>query len=600
MWTNDSKRILMEHFDAIQNSPSYLYHYALPFCPSSSWLYECYIVELLQEVRVVEGLQEEWGMCSCILPLNCKPSTLSYQNNSIAVGSEYEDILILDAITGSQTAILNGHKGEVTSVAFSPDGALLVSGSSDRTIKLWDIQTGGIVKTFCGHTGWIYSVSISADNTTIASVSEGGKLYFWNIQTGACYKTIQQQGDIYHVTFSPKDPQILMSVSTQTVQQWNIDGHKVGPAYDGRQIAFSPDGTQLMLCTDNSITIQNTNSGAVVARIHKHARSCCFSPDGTLIAVASGISVSIWNIAGSDPHRVLSFIAHTVAITSLVFSSNCTLVSISPDKSIKFWQLDIPSTDPVVTDKKSIPLTPTPTRPVVLKAKIGPIIPGDLPDGVMKTWGISTGQCKESLQTPADDSHQSSTQLNDNKLIFVWYADKKINIWDAEKGKLLQTIKIPGGTVLDLRVSGDGSKVFCEYWDAIQAWDIWTGKTMGEVKLDDGRKTLMIDGSTIWINILAQDEDLHYHNQTQGWDFGTPGSLPVQASNKLPNELHLNDTKVWKIRTSGIKDVVTGKVVFQLPERFGKPFHVQLGGQYLVISFRSQKVLILDFGHISL
>jgi len=230
MWTNDSKRILMEHFDAIQNSPSYLYHYALPFCPSSSWLYECYIVELSQEVRVVEGLQDEWGMCSRILPLNCKPSTLSYQNNSIAVGSEYEDILILDAITGSQTAIFNGHKGEVTSVAFSSDGALLVSGSSDRTIRLWDIQTGGIVKTLHGRTSWIYSVSISADNTTIASVSQGREFYLWNIQTGACYKTIQQESHIYHVTFSPKDPQILMSVSTQTVQQWNIDGHKVGPA----------------------------------------------------------------------------------------------------------------------------------------------------------------------------------------------------------------------------------------------------------------------------------------------------------------------------------------------------------------------------------
>ena len=371
-------------------------------------------------------------------------------------------------------------------------------------------------------------------------------------------------------------------------------------AYDGRQIAFSPDGTQLMLCTDDDITIQNTNSGAVVARIEEDAGSCCFSPDGTLIAVASGISVSIWDITGSDPHHVWSFVAHTVAITSLVFSSNFTLVSISPDKSIKFWQLDIPSTDPFVTDTKSTPLTPTPTSPVALKAKIGPIIPGDLPDGVMKTWGISTGQCKESLQTPADGSHQSSTQLNDNKLIFVWYADKKINIWDAEKGKLLQTIKIPGGTVYNLRVSGDGSKVFCEYWDAIQAWDIWTRKTVGEVKLDEGRETLMIDGSTIWVNILVQEEDLYYRNQTQGWDFGTPGSSPVQVSNKLPDELHLNDTKVWEISMSRIKDIVTGKVVFQLPERFGKPFHVQWGGQYLVISFPSKEVLVLDFGHMSL
>ena len=609
MWTNDTKRILLEHFDAIHNSPSYLYYSALPFCPSSSWLCKCYIAELSQGVRVVEGLQEEWGMCSRTVLFDSDPWTLSYSNNTIAVGSANDDILILDAITGSQTAVLHGHTAGVRSVAFSPDGTLLVSGSEDRTAKLWDMQTGGVVKTF-SHEDLVYSVSISADNTTIASGSQEGTIvsgsqetialgsqegtiYLWNIQTGACHKAIQQEDWIRHVIFSPKNPQTLASVSGGTIQQWNIDGQKVGPTYDGYQIAFSPDGTQLMLCTRDSITIQNTNSGAVVARFNEHAGPCCFSPDGRLIAVAYGRRTKIWNITGSDPCFIGSLVHHSVAIASLVFSSHSTLISISEDGSVKFWQLDTSSTDLVVTDQKSIPLTPAPTKPVALKAKNGPIIPSDLPDGVKKTWGILTGLCKGSLQIPAEDSHH-------NKLIFVWYTDSEINIWDAEKGELLQTINMPGDAVYDLRVSGDGSKVLCQYEKSIQAWDIWMRETVGEVELR-WSKILVIDGSTVWVGIQTKGPpNYSYYNQPQGWDFGIPGLSPVQVSNELPNELHLNDTKLWEISTSRIKDIVTGKVVFQLPERFERPVHVQWGGQYLVISFPSKEVLILDFGHMFL
>ena len=596
MWTNDSKRILLENFDAIHNSPSYLYHSALPFCPSSSWLCECYIAELSQEVRVVEGLQEEWGMCSRTVLLDSNPSTLSYSKNTIAVGSVNNDILILDVITGSQTAVLHGHTAGVSSLAFSSDGTSLVSGSKDKTAKLWDMQTGGVVNTF-SHEDLVCSVSISADNTTIASRSQEGTIYLWSIQTGVCYKTIQQKGQIHYVIFSPKDPQTLVSVSGATVQQWNIDGHKVGPAYDGYQIAFSPDGTQLMLCKKHNITIQTVNSGASVASCSGVFRLCCFSPNGRLIAVASGKRAYIYAITASYIQNIGNFVCHTVPITSLVFSSHYTLISISQDRSVKFWKLDTLSTHPIMTDQKSIPLTPAPTRPVALKAKNGPIIPGDLLDGVMKTWGMSTGLCKGSLQIPAKDSHQSSIQLNNNKLIFVWYTDSEINIWDAEKGELLQTINMPAAIVDDLRVSGDGSKAFCQYRKSIQAWDIWTRETVGEVEFEQGiREILIIDGSIVWVDIWAGDLGDPYCSQAQGWDFGIPGSPPVQISNELPSELHLNDTKLWEISTSRMKDIITRKVVFQLPERFGKPVYVQWGGQYLVISLPSKEVLVLDFG----
>jgi len=207
----------------------------------------------------------------------------------------------------------------------------------------------------------------------------------------------------------------------------------------------------------------------------------CFSPDGRLMAFAVNCDVCVLDITSSNPHLVETFVGHTREIASLIFSSSSTLISASEDKSIKFWQIGASLTTPVVTDPGSIPLNSAPTKSITLKAKNGPIIPSDLPDGVIKTWGVSDGLCKEYLQIPAEYSHQHNIQLIDSKLIFVWYADKKINIWDAKKGELLQTINVPRGTVEDLRVSGDGSKLFCLYAKFIQAWDIWTGEAVGEV-----------------------------------------------------------------------------------------------------------------------
>jgi len=598
MWTNDSQQMLLDNFDAIHNSPSNLYHSALLLTPSLSWLCACYISELPQGVRVVRGLLAEWGMYSRTVLLNSDPWSLSYWNNTIAVGSYDGDILILNAITGSQIAVLSGHIHTVSSLAFSSDGASLVSGSHDDTVKLWDVQTGGVVKTFYGHTRWVHSVSISADRTLIASGSEDGTLRLWDIETGECCHVIKQWAPVTHTRFSPTDPQFLVSVAGEVAQCWDIDGHKVGPTLFTHGIDFSSDGTQLVSCKESGVTVQNINSGVTVAKFNVASHYCdfppspplvysmpysycgpCFSPDGGLVATGASHNIQIWDITGTDPHLVENFIGHTHNITSFTFSSPSTLISASYDRSVKFWQISTLPTDPVVTNPKSTSLTLVPTKSVAPKAKSGTIIPNDLPDGAITAWGISTDPYKGPVEIPAKDSHQGNIQLVGSKLIFVWHADQKINIWDAEKGKLLQTIEVPVGRVVDLRVSGGGSKIFCLYEASIHAWDIWTREVVSKVNSWQKQK-----------EILAMDD-------SKVWDSGIPGSPTDVLSNEPPDRPCLRDTMVWETKMSRMKDVVTGKVVLQLPERFGRVDHVQLGGQYLVISFRSREVLVIDFSN---
>jgi WD40 repeat protein len=69
----------------------------------------------------------------------------------------------------------------VYSVAFSPDGTILASGSGDHKIKLWDVATGKEQATLKGHTGGVYSVAFSPDGTILASGSLDGTIKLWGV-----------------------------------------------------------------------------------------------------------------------------------------------------------------------------------------------------------------------------------------------------------------------------------------------------------------------------------------------------------------------------------------------------------------------------------
>jgi len=142
-----------------------------------------------------------------------------------------------------------------------------------------------------------------------------------------------------------------------------------------------------------------------------------------------------------------------------------------------------------------------------------------------------------------------------------------------------------------IRISGDGSKVFCLIGKSIQAWAIQTGEAVGKVELEGFAylDPFCVDGSKIWV--CFEDSSI------QGWDFGISGSSPILLSNTFSERPHLNLIGGTKQGTGPviIKNVGTGKEVFQLVGRYAKPNCVQWDGQYLVAGYESGEVLILDF-----
>jgi WD40 repeat protein len=598
-WVHDSQRFLLEFFDTIHNSPSQIYHYALPFSPSTSWLYKSYTVEFSQEAKVVKGLPAGWGTCSRTVELGY-PCALACWEDTVAVGLGSGGIFLLDSITGGQVAVLSGHAdGRVISLAFLPDGTSLVSGSTDNTLKHWDIQTGGVVKTFHGHNNWVSSTSISSDCITIASGSSDKTIRLWNIWTGECHHIIEQQKGVDCVSFSPTNPQRFISVSGGIVQQWDISGHQIEPTYQGSHATFSLDGTHIVSCEEKAAMVWNSNSGAIIAKCLPDGNSsggesdrdfkmCCPSPDGGLVAITAGTTVHVWDITSSNQAHL---VGHTNKITAIIFSSS-SLISASNDGSVKFWQIGSLSTDPVATSTTST-LPTSSIQSTTLQAKDSIAISSDSA-GMVKIWDLSTGLCKGSFQTPAKGNTTRDAQVVDGKLILAWHkrSGKEIYIWDIERGEPLQTMEVQSG-VWDLRISGDGSKLFCLDGELIRAWSMQTGEAVGKI-LKDGvmcLDPLHVDGSKIWACLMG--------SLVQGWDFGVSGSPPVPLSNTPSERPYLHFTN--GSRSGGpdkIEDTVTGKEVFQLSGRYVEPTATQWDGRYLITGYDSGEVVILDFDHL--
>jgi WD40 repeat protein len=86
-----------------------------------------------------------------------------------------------DVETGELIRWFSGHTGVVNSVAFSPDGSRVLTGSGDATAKLWDAQTGQQIRTFAGHTNWVWSVAFSPDGMRVLTASFDGTARIWDI-----------------------------------------------------------------------------------------------------------------------------------------------------------------------------------------------------------------------------------------------------------------------------------------------------------------------------------------------------------------------------------------------------------------------------------
>lgn len=229
----------------------------------------------------------------------------------IATASSDRTMRCWRAIDGTQEKVVTGHTNDVTAVAFSPNGQLIATGSRDRTLRLWDAANGEAVATLNGHTNLVSAVAFSPNGELIASASLDGTARVWRVAD----RTLAQPPIIlgnasYAVAFSPNGERLATAVGA-IVRIWNLsDGNEVARATGHtdwvRKVAFSPDGQLLATCSDDgTVRLWQSSNGLQVRQINTPATSLRFSPDGQmLVTVGIDATIRFWRVSdGTELER---------------------------------------------------------------------------------------------------------------------------------------------------------------------------------------------------------------------------------------------------------------------------------------------------------
>ena len=361
--------------------------------------------------------------------------------------------------SGRHLKTLKGHKeGYVAGITFSPDGDILVTGSSDKTARLWNVHTGENIEILTGHTGIVYNAIFSPDGDSF--ITRGGNtMRMWNANTREHLKTFE--GDVYGCRwfkYSP-DGKIIATRFNDTVRL--LDAHtretkKVLIGHTGRiaTAVFSPNGdTVVTYAKDDTFRLWDAHTGENIKTLNITGKpiTVVYSPDGDPLAITTNKeTVSLWNV--ETEQLLKTFEGHKIEIIGSLtrslgkknertrggppshvhtvrYSPNGgTLATVRNNGTVQLWDVDKGGRiGKLIKPSKDDPVNAwieySPDGRTLVTTQIGNL------GGTPRLWDAATGKYLKTLKghTNCGNSFEFSS---DSKIITTGHDDGTFILWD--------------------------------------------------------------------------------------------------------------------------------------------------------------------------
>jgi len=420
-----------------------------------------------------------------------------------------------------ETVIQRGHRAAVRTVAYSPDGNFIVTGSRDNSIKLWQVATGREIRTFLGHLNPVNIVTFDPSGQWLASGSSDNSIIIWEVATGKIKRKIEgHQKRVSSLNFNSNGTQLASGGWDRLAYVWDINTgeklreYKANPATGigvGVQVLFSNDDEKLITGNDDGkIIIYNLDSDVPQDTLRNISPSSCggcpsfiqLDQKGTkLLSASRSGPVTLWDWKSGKIIKEFNGEAKDYNAAGLKGNT----VFVSDQDTVKLWNTSGKLLHKILiseTEINSAALSPD-----------GKFVATATNDRITRIWNAQNGKLEKELKGFLNDAldnglgldPESYWQYNISRYVafkegikvspdenyVVKAVGTSAQLWDLSKGRVIRSFEGHENGVICFEFSNDGKYLFTGSGDkTIKMWEVSTGK---EVKTFKGHRELIFE-----------------------------------------------------------------------------------------------------------
>jgi WD40 repeat protein len=374
--------------------------------------------------------------------------------------------------------VQNGHGSAITSVAFSPDGRTILTGSMDQTARLWDAASGREIRRLANRGSPVVSVAFAPDGRTVLT-GGGFSARLWDVATGREFRRFQHYAaGVTSVTFAPDGGRILTGSYDATARLWDAaSGREIwqinGHAAPVTSVLFAPDSRTILTgSTDKTVRLWDVATRREIRRLDAHnaqVLSVTIAPDGrTIVAACTDNTARLWDATSSRELRRLE--GNKADFTSVAFAPDGqTILTGAWDHTARLWDTASGREIRRLEGHGS-------TVWCVAFAPDGQTVLTGSADKTARLWDAASG--REIRRFEGRGSAVLGVAFSpDGHALLTGSSDKKARLWDAASGREIRRFEGHGGWVGCVAFAPDGRRIITGSRDrTARLWDVASGR----------------------------------------------------------------------------------------------------------------------------